>query len=184
MQEVVGTMQDIAQSSHQIEEIIGVIDGIAFQTNILALNAAVEAARAGEQGRGFAVVAGEVRALAGRSAEAAKQIKALIASSVERVNAGNALVDQAGHSMRDIVNHVQRVHQIIASIGQATQAQSQDITQVNQSVTDLEDMTLQNAALVQQSASSVADLQEQAAALGQLVAAFTVHAQPAPLRLS
>ena len=181
MQQVVGTMQDIATSSHQIEEIIGVIDGIAFQTNILALNAAVEAARAGEQGRGFAVVAGEVRALAGRSAEAAKQIKQLIASSVERVNAGNDLVDQAGVAMQDIVTQVQRVHQIIGSMGLATQEQSQDIYQVNQSVNDLENMTLQNAALVQQSAAAAADLQAQANKLAQLVSAFNVSkakAQP------
>ena len=175
MHQVVDTMQAIATSSHRIEEIIGVIDSIAFQTNILALNAAVEAARAGEQGRGFAVVAGEVRALAGRSAEAAKQIKTLIASSVERVNAGDALVGQAGHAMQDIVNHVQRVHGIISSIGQATQAQSQDILQVNQSVSDLETITLQNAALVQQSSATAGQLQEQAADLHQLASAFTVH---------
>jgi methyl-accepting chemotaxis protein len=175
MRQVVGTMQDIASSSHRIEEIIGVIDGIAFQTNILALNAAVEAARAGEQGRGFAVVAGEVRALAGRSAEAAQQIKTLIASSVDRVNAGNALVDQAGHAMQDIVSHVQRVHHIISSIGQATQTQSQDILQVHQSVNDLETMTLQNAALVQQSTAAASELQQQAANLSQLACAFTVQ---------
>ena len=175
MQQVVGTMQDIAASSLQIEEIIGVIDSIAFQTNILALNAAVEAARAGEQGRGFAVVAGEVRALAGRSADAAKEIKHLIANSVDRVNAGNALVDQAGTAMQDIVSHVQRVHQIIASMGQATQAQGQDILQVNQSISDLEAMTLQNAALVQQSSVAAHDLQAQAATLSQLASAFTVH---------
>lgn len=190
MQQVVGTMQDIATSSHRIEEIIGVIDGIAFQTNILALNAAVEAARAGEQGRGFAVVAGEVRALAGRSAEAAKQIKALIASSVERVNAGNDLVDQAGSAMQDIVSHVERVHGIITSIGQATQAQSQDIQQVNQSVNTLEAMTGQNATLVQQSSEAADELQQQAAALAQLASAFTVQtrasaqAQNMPLLLS
>ena len=185
MQQVVGTMQDIATSSHQIEEIIGVIDGIAFQTNILALNAAVEAARAGEQGRGFAVVAGEVRALAGRSAEAAKQIKQLIASSVERVNAGNDLVDQAGVAMQDIVAQVQRVHQIISAMGQATQEQSQDIFQVNQSVNDLENMTLQNAALVQQSSAAAEDLQAQANKLSHLVSAFNVSASraDAPLLL-
>lgn len=174
---VVQTMQGIDASSKKIADIIGVIDGIAFQTNILALNAAVEAARAGEQGRGFAVVAGEVRALAGRSAEAAKQIKTLIASSVERVHAGTDLVDQAGSAMQDIVQHVERVHGIITSIGQATQAQSQDILQVNQSVNALETMTGQNATLVQQSSTAASELQQQAAALAQLASAFTVQAQ-------
>ena len=174
MHQVVGTMQEIATRSHHIEEIIGVIDGIAFQTNILALNAAVEAARAGEQGRGFAVVASEVRALAGRSAEAAKQIKQLIASSVERVNAGNDLVDQAGSAMQEIKTHVQRVHQIIASIDQTTQAQSQDILQVNQAVNDLESMTSQNADLVRLSASAATKLQQQANDLVQLTAVFSV----------
>ena len=175
MQQVLLTMQDIASSSQRIEEIIGVIDGIAFQTNILALNAAVEAARAGEQGRGFAVVAAEVRALAGRSAQAAKQIKDLIANSVQRVQTGNGLVEQASTSMQGIVAHVQRVHQIIATMGHTTQEQSQDIVQVNQSMSDLESMTLQNASLVQQSTAAVGHLQAQSQALAQLVASFTVH---------
>lgn len=183
MQQVVGTMQDIAASSHQVEEIIGLIDSIAFQTNILALNAAVEAARAGEQGRGFAVVAGEVRALAGRSAEAARQIQQLIACSVERINLGNQLVDEAGHAMQDIVQHVQRVHQIISSIGQTAQVQSQDILQVNASVHDLEQMTQQNTTLVQQSTAAAKDLQDQAEKLTQLVSAFSVQRSSDEMRL-
>ena len=175
MQQVVGTMHEIAHSSQRIEEIIGVIDSIAFQTNLLALNAAVEAARAGEQGRGFAVVAAEVRALAQRSAEAAQQIKGLITSSVQRVRTGEDLVGQAGEAMQGIVDQVQRVHQIIATMGEATQVQSQGITQVNAAVDELDHMTQQNAALVRESQQSAEALQAQAAALSQLANAFKVH---------
>jgi len=170
-------MEEINTSSQRINDIIGVIDGIAFQTNILALNAAVEAARAGEQGRGFAVVAGEVRSLAQRSAEAAKEIKALIGASVDRVQAGTALVQEAGTSMTDIVSGVQRVQDIIGEISSAASEQSQGVAQVNQSVTQLDQMTQQNAALVEQSAAAAESLREQALRLQQAVAVFrtTTH---------
>ena len=170
--QVVSTMDEINTSSKRINDIIGVIDGIAFQTNILALNAAVEAARAGEQGRGFAVVAGEVRSLAQRSAEAAKEIKALIGASVDRVQAGTTLVQEAGASMHDIVSGVQRVQDIIGEISSAASEQSQGVTQVNQSVTQLDQMTQQNAALVEQSAAAAESLREQAQRLQQAVAVF------------
>ena len=172
--QVVSTMHEIHGSSRQIVDIIGVIDGIAFQTNILALNAAVEAARAGEQGRGFAVVASEVRALDGRSAEAAKEIKSLIGSSVANVEHGSRLVDCAGQTMQEVVSAVQRVSGIIADITASSAEQSQDMHEVNEAVGELEQMTQQNAALVEQSAAAAASLQEQAALLDQLVGRFTL----------
>lgn len=164
--QVVHTMQDIHHSSQKIADIIGVIDGIAFQTNILALNAAVEAARAGEQGRGFAVVAGEVRSLAGRSADAAKEIKRLIGASVERVDSGARLVESAGSTMDEVVQSVQRVADMIGEITAASQEQSAGVAQVNQSVGQLDQMTQQNAALVEQSAAAAQSLRAQAEQLG------------------
>src|SRR5688572_21727180 len=151
-------MDTISASSRKIADIIAVIDGIAFQTNILALNAAVEAARAGEQGRGFAVVASEVRSLAGRSAEAAKQIKSLIGASVERVEVGARQVNEAGASMEAIVTQVQRVRQMIGELSGATVGQSQGIGQVSDAVQQLDQVTLQNAALVEQSAAAAESL--------------------------
>jgi methyl-accepting chemotaxis protein len=172
--QVVNTMHDITESSRRIVDIIGVIDGIAFQTNILALNAAVEAARAGEQGRGFAVVAGEVRALAQRAANAAKEIKGLITASSEKVEAGAGLVQEAGTSMHDIVASVQRVADIIAEISSASMEQSDGISQVNAAVSHLDNMTQQNAALVEQSAAAAESLKDQAGRLAQVVAVFRV----------
>ena len=168
----VTTMQDIATASRKIADIIGVIDGIAFQTNILALNAAVEAARAGEQGRGFAVVASEVRSLAGRSAEAAKEIKSLIGASVEKVEAGERQVNEAGASMGEIVAQVQRVNQLISDISTATNEQSTGIGQVGDAVTQLDEVTQQNAALVEESAAAAESLRQQAARLADVVAMF------------
>ncbi|MFG5410897.1 methyl-accepting chemotaxis protein, partial [Piscinibacter sakaiensis] len=165
---------EINASSKRIADIIGVIDGIAFQTNILALNAAVEAARAGEQGRGFAVVAGEVRSLAGRSAEAAREIKGLIGASVERVDAGSRLVSDAGRTMDEIVSSVQRVTDMIAEISVAANEQSDGIRQVNTAVTELDRMTQQNAALVEQSAAAAASLKEQASRLAGTVSTFRI----------
>jgi len=170
--EVVRTMDEISDASRRIGEIIGVIDGIAFQTNILALNAAVEAARAGEQGRGFAVVAGEVRSLAQRSAEAAKQIKGLISDSVERVQAGTQQVAEAGRAMSDIVAQVRRVNDLIAEISAATLEQTQGIGQVGDAVSQLDQVTQQNAALVEESAAAAESLSQQAARLVEAVGAF------------
>ena len=173
--QVVSTMEDINHSSKKISDIIGVIDGIAFQTNILALNAAVEAARAGEQGRGFAVVANEVRSLAQRSAEAAKEIKALIGASVEKVESGTQLVGNAGATMTEIVESVQRVTDIIGEIRSATSEQSQGIAQVNTAMNQLDQMTQQNSALVEQSTAAADSLREQAMKLTQVVALFRVN---------
>jgi len=170
--QVVDTMTAIHASSRKIGDIIGTIDGIAFQTNILALNAAVEAARAGEQGRGFAVVAGEVRTLAQRSAEAAREIKTLIGASVTQVEAGARLVEQAGGTMTEIVASVQRVTDIVGEISTAAVEQSQGIGQVNLAVADLDKMTQQNAALVEQSTAAAESLREQASRLSEVVSTF------------
>ena len=172
--QVVDTMQEIAQSSKKIADIIGVIDGIAFQTNILALNAAVEAARAGEQGRGFAVVASEVRSLAQRSANAAKEIKGLIVNSTERVDSGAQLVGEAGQAMDEIVSAIQRVTDMMQDISASASEQSDGIVQVNQSVNHLDQMTQQNAALVEQSAAAAESLREQASRLAGAVNVFRV----------
>jgi len=172
--QVVDTMKGINDSSKKIADIIGVIDGIAFQTNILALNAAVEAARAGEQGRGFAVVAGEVRTLAQRSAEAAKEIKGLIQSSVEQVDQGTALVDQAGHTMQEIVGAIKRVTDIVGEISAASAEQSAGVSQVGQAVSQMDQVTQQNAALVEESAAAAESLKQQAQQLVQTVAVFKV----------
>ncbi len=169
---VVHTMTEINTSSKRIADIIGVIDGIAFQTNILALNAAVEAARAGEQGRGFAVVASEVRSLAQRSAEAAREIKTLIGTSVGKVQDGTRLVQDAGRTMTEIVASVQRVSDVIGEIAQATGEQSQGLSQINLAVVELDDMTQRNAALVEQSAAAAQSLSEQAQHLADMVSRF------------
>jgi methyl-accepting chemotaxis protein len=170
--QVVTTMDEIQGSSRKIADIIGTIDGIAFQTNILALNAAVEAARAGEQGRGFAVVAGEVRSLAQRSAEAAKEIKGLITASVERVETGTALVDRAGVTMDEIVKAIQRVTDIVGEISSASSEQSTGVSQVGQAVAQMDQATQQNAALVEQSAAAAESMRKQAGELLQAVAVF------------
>jgi methyl-accepting chemotaxis protein len=172
--QVVEVMEQISASSRKIADIIGVIDSISFQTNILALNAAVEAARAGEQGRGFAVVAGEVRSLAQRSAQAAREIKGLIGESVDRVESGSRLVQDAGDTMTQIVASVKRVTDIIGEITAASTAQSSDIGQVNGTVAQLDQMTQQNAALVEQSSAAAESLREQSGLLAQAVARFRV----------
>jgi len=173
--QVVSTMQAITVSSKKIADIIGTIDGIAFQTNILALNAAVEAARAGEQGRGFAVVASEVRALAGRSSQAAREIKTLISASETNVETGSRLVDEAGATMVDILRQVQGVTALIEEISSATQEQTSGIGQVNQAVAQLDQVTQQNAALVEESAASTESLKEQAVALVEAMSVFRIE---------
>jgi len=182
--QVVQTMEQITTSSRKIGDITGVIDGIAFQTNILALNAAVEAARAGEQGRGFAVVASEVRSLAQRSADAAKEIKGLIGSSVERVEAGATLVGQAGQTMTEIVDSVQRVSGIISEITASAAEQRENISQVGQAVRHLDQMTQQNAALVEESAAASESLREQASALLRAASQFRLPGGAAPVPAS
>lgn len=174
--DVVRTMKDINHSSNRISDIIGVIDGIAFQTNILALNAAVEAARAGEQGRGFAVVASEVRNLAGRSAEAAREIKGLIETSVAQVEAGTALVDRAGQTMGQVVESIQRVTDIMKNISSASSEQSQGVGQINEAVTHMDQATQQNAALVEEMAAAAASLHSQAQELVHTISVFQVAA--------
>ena len=177
--QVVQTMEAINTSSRKIVDIISVIDGIAFQTNILALNAAVEAARAGEQGRGFAVVASEVRSLAGRSAEAAREIKTLISDSVEKVGVGTQQVAQAGATMQEIVSGIQRVADIVGEIASASREQSAGIAQINQAVTQLDGVTQQNAALVEETSAASSALQEQAHELAALAASFKLDQQGA-----
>ncbi len=189
--QVVDTMKGINDSSRKIADIIGVIDGIAFQTNILALNAAMEAARAGEQGRGFAVVASEVRSLAGRSADAAKQIKSLISDSVSRVETGTTLVDQAGATMQEVVASIRRVAELMAEISTATSEQSAGMAQVDQAVSQMDQATQQNAALVEEIAAAAASLRGQTEELMQAVSVFKFEGDatgqsnlaPAPLRL-
>ncbi len=184
--QVVGTMGSINESAKKIADIIGVIDGIAFQTNILALNAAVEAARAGEQGRGFAVVATEVRNLAQRSAAAAKEIKGLIEDSVDKVNTGSVLVDQAGATMEEIVASIRRVTDIMGDIANASHEQSAGIEQVNQAISQMDQVTQQNAALVEEAAAAASSLQERAVELVDVVAVFRLRgdAQAKSLKVS
>jgi methyl-accepting chemotaxis protein len=184
--QVVHTMEAINVSSRKIADIIGVIDGIAFQTNILALNAAVEAARAGEQGRGFAVVASEVRSLAGRSAEAAKEIKTLIGASVGNVSEGCRLVEQAGSTMDEIVVHVRRVADLMREVTVASEEQTSGIEQVNQAVGQMDQVTQQNAALVEEAAAAAQSLEHQAKTLVQVVSVFNLghRAASGTLRLA
>jgi methyl-accepting chemotaxis protein len=173
--QVVARMQGIHGSSRRIADIIGVIDGIAFQTNILALNAAVEAARAGEQGRGFAVVASEVRTLASRSAEAAKEIKTLIAASVDEVEAGTALVNRAGETMNEVVDAIRHVHRIVGEISVASAEQAQGVSQVSGAVSEMDAATQQNAAMVEEIASAASSLRGQALSLVDAVSVFRIH---------
>ncbi|QDX29459.1 methyl-accepting chemotaxis protein [Dickeya poaceiphila] len=175
--QVVDTMREINDSAQRIADIIGVIDGIAFQTNILALNAAVEAARAGEQGRGFSVVAGEVRALAQRSAESAREIKALISTSVERIESGSTLADNAGHTMLEVVNSIRRVTDIMGEISSASHEQSSGVSQVGEAVVSMERTTQQNAALVEEMAAAASSLSSQAEELVQAVGVFQLSAR-------
>ena len=170
--QVVHTMKDINDSSHRIAEIISVIDGISFQTNILALNAAVEAARAGEQGRGFAVVAAEVRSLAHRSAAAAKEIAGLINASVERVAQGTSLVDKAGHTMQQVVAGIRDVTEIVGQINTASDQQNAGLSEVAKAISDMDQVTQQNAALVEQISAAAESLQQQSRQLVQAVAVF------------
>jgi methyl-accepting chemotaxis protein len=172
VEEIVETMQGINESSKKIADIIGVIDGIAFQTNILALNAAVEAARAGEQGRGFAVVASEVRSLAQRSAGAAKEIKALISESVEQVEGGTVLVNKAGLTMNEVVASIRRVTDIVGEISSASSEQAAGVGQVGEAIVQMDQATQQNAALVEESAAAAQSLKEQAQHLVQAVSVF------------
>ena len=181
VQEVVNAMQDISESSRQIGEIVGVIDGIAFQTNILALNAAVEAARAGEQGKGFAVVAGEVRNLAQRSAQAAREIKQLIATSATRVKQGTELADQAGATMAEVLHSIQRVTDLMGEISSASDEQSAGVAQVGKAVSQMDQVTQQNAALVEESAAAAASLRTQAQQLVQAVSIFQLGGHAAQL---
>jgi methyl-accepting chemotaxis protein len=176
VEQVVATMGEINDASKKIVDIISVIDGIAFQTNILALNAAVEAARAGEQGRGFAVVAGEVRTLAQRSATAAKEIKVLIDASVEKVGNGTRLVGEAGATMQDVVASVQRVSDIMTEISAASREQSIGIEQVNGAIAEMDQVTQQNAALVEEAAAATESMQEQAHKLAEAVSVFKLDA--------
>ena len=173
--QVLETMKGINESSRKISDIISVIDGIAFQTNILALNAAVEAARAGDQGRGFAVVASEVRALAGRSAEAAKEIKTLINASVERVEQGTVLVDEAGTTMGEVVGSIRRVTDLMGEISSASNEQAAGVAQVGEAVAQMDQATQQNAALVEEMAAAASSLKTQAAELVQTVAIFKLE---------
>jgi methyl-accepting chemotaxis protein len=178
--QVVQTMQGIDQSSKRIADIIGVIDGIAFQTNILALNAAVEAARAGEQGRGFAVVASEVRSLAGRSAEAAKEIKSLISASVERVALGSDQVSEAGGTMQEVVGAIQQVADLMDSISAASSEQASGVSQIGEAVGHMDQTTQQNAALVEEMSAAAASLRARAHELVQCVAAFRLQKTAGP----
>jgi methyl-accepting chemotaxis protein len=173
--QVVTTMQGIQSSAQKIADISGMIDSIAFQTNILALNAAVEAARAGEQGRGFAVVAGEVRSLAQRSAEASREIKGLIGTSVDAATQGASLADQAGHTMHEIVDSIRRVSAVVGEISNASREQSMGVSQVGQAVVQIDQATQQNAALVEESAAAADSLKQQAERLVQAVSVFRLN---------